>query len=168
MGNYIVTQDVIQNSENGHTKTDRDAPLNYALSLWFAVWYEEIFPKDSYICSLHYALPGYDNDGRQLQIHLNLIFPPGCTLKLCIIFMVCRCKKKSKNPLHIFDQDQLLIMGECVDPHLPNKDSYYQRFRQADGKIKFKCICNCRPSLSYPCIVKYTYFKYSTMFWRIY
>ena len=71
---------------------------------------------------------------------------PGCTLKLCIIFMACRCQKKSKNPLHIFDQDQLLIMGECVDPHLPNKDCYYQRFHQA----KFKCICNCRSSLSYP------------------
>ena len=74
----------------------------------------------------------------------------GCTLKLCIIFMVCRCEKKSKNPLFIFDQDQLLIMGECVDPHLPNKDCYYQQFPQADYTFKFKCICNCRPSLSYP------------------
>ena len=45
------------------------------------VWYEEIVHKDRYIYSLHYFLPGYENDGcgRQWQIHLNwYLLPAWC------------------------------------------------------------------------------------------
>ena len=72
----------------------------------------------------------------------------GRTLNLCIIFMVCHCRKKSTNPLAIFEQNQSLNMGECVDPHLSGRNCSYKRYSHYSKEIGhcfiFERKCYCR------------------------
>ena len=74
----------------------------------------------------------------------------GRNFNVLVIFMVCQCGKKSKNPLPIFDGHQSISEGESVDIHLPDKGCNYKSHHQADGTFKFKRFCCCLPSLSYP------------------
>ena len=76
------------------------------------------------------------------------------TFEVLVIFMVCHCGKKSRNPLPNFDQGQWINVGESVDLHLPNKGCNYKRYPQYDGDrfyARFKCDCKCgHESLSHP------------------
>ena len=69
------------------------------------------------------------------------------TLNVLFIFMVCRCRKKSRNPLPEFDQGQWITMGESVDVHLPDKNCIYKSHSHYNGdkkEILFECRCHCR------------------------
>ena len=72
------------------------------------------------------------------------------TLKVLVFFMVCRCKKKKRNPLPNFDNGQWITVGESLDFHLPNKGCNHKEYPQYNG-TKFKCFCFCRHQpLSHP------------------
>ena len=71
------------------------------------------------------------------------------TLKVCILFMVCKCNKKPTNPLIIFDKEEVIILGKCVDFHLHGRGCHYESYHQYGGNFTFKRYCYCRPSSSY-------------------
>ena len=54
------------------------------------------------------------------------------TLEVQIFFMVCNCRKNSRNQLPRFLQGHWINVGkgESVDPHLPNKECSYKQYHQ--------------------------------------
>ena len=70
--------------------------------------------------------------------------------KLLFIFMVCNCGKKPANPHLNFDPKKLIISGDGMDTHLPDKDCNYQVYAFCEPsdpckrKFRFKCFCYCR------------------------
>jgi hypothetical protein len=69
------------------------------------------------------------------------------TLKVLVIFMVCHCGKKSRNPLLEFDRGQYIDLGESVDVHLPDKNCNYEphsEYKDEKTAFWFECRCYCR------------------------
>ena len=69
------------------------------------------------------------------------------TLEVLVIFMVCRCGKKSRNPFPEFLQGHSIHIGESVDVHLPDKNCNYIRHLQYEDHkqtFRFECHCYCR------------------------
>lgn len=68
------------------------------------------------------------------------------TLEVLFIFMDCRCKTKSSNPLFDFDKGISIARAECIDIHLPGRGCCYERYPKYGDKQKhrFKCFCYCR------------------------